>query len=128
MRQLQYAEDVVKRGFAGFNWQNQFNDNFADDRVKTVQQQVDYIFNIANNCRGEDYKPLFTNDKEVLPVQEITPKEKVEAVVTIVPVKEEELKSTKALTEPPKQQAKQDELLNAVLIGLGVIVVLKILS
>ena len=34
MRQLQYAEDVVKKGFTGFQWQNELNKNFSNERRK----------------------------------------------------------------------------------------------
>lgn len=129
MRQLQYAEDAVKRGFTGFQWQNAFNDNFTNDSRKSVQEQIDFVFGLANNCRANDV-PEFADEKQYLPVKEVSPLSKVEAIVSIQPVElksEQELKSSKELTEPPKQ-TKQDELLNAVLIGLGVVVVLKILS
>ena len=129
MRQLQYAEDAVKKGFTGFQWQHAFNDNFANDSRKSVQEQIDFVFGLANNCRGNNV-PEFSNEKKYLPVKELSPVTQVEAIVSVQPVElksEQDLKSSKELTEPPKQ-TKQDDLLNAILIGLGVVVVLKILS
>jgi hypothetical protein len=129
MNQLQYAEDVVKRGFTGFQWQNQFNQNFADESRKSIQQQIDSLFTLANQHRCDNV-PEFADESKYLPVKEVSPKEKVEAIVSIVPVdlKESELATAKPLTQPPIQQTKQDDLLNAVLLGLGIVVVLKILS
>jgi hypothetical protein len=137
MRQLQYAEDVVKKGFTGFQWQNQFNKNFAFERRKSAQEQIDFIFTKANNCRL-DYNPVFPTDRRKLPVSNQVAdvpvlKEELQAVVTIVPVSEQSLnapvKSTEELTKPPlKTLLTQDETLNAVLIGLGVLVFLKIIS
>lgn len=135
MRQLQYAEDVVKKGFTGFQWQNQMNKNFADERRKSAQEQIDFLFTKANNCRL-DYNPVFPTDRRKLPVSnDVAPKEEIKAVVTIVPVSEESLtqkpvpKSTEDLTKPPiKTLLTQDETLNAILIGLGVFVFLKIIS
>jgi len=137
MRQLQYAEDVVKKGFTGFQWQNQSNKNFAFERTKSVQEQIDFIFTKANNCRL-DYNPVFPTDRKKLPISnEVSDvpvlKEELQAVVKIVPVSEQSLnaqvKSTEELTKPPlKTLLTQDETLNAVLIGLGVFVFLKIIS
>lgn len=137
MRQLQYAEDVVKKGFTGFQWQNQLNKNFADERRKSAQEQIDFLFTKANNCRL-DYNPVFPTDRRKLPVSTNdvadTPVKEIKAVVTIVPVSEESLtpppvKSSQELTKPPlKTLLTQDETLNAVLIGLGVFVFLKIIS
>jgi hypothetical protein len=138
MRQLQYAEDVVKKGFTGFQWQNQLNKNFADERRKSAQEQIDFIFTKANNCRL-DYNPVFPTDRRKLPVSNTdvsVPEEIKAAVVTIVPVSEQSLtksqppvKSAQDLTIPPiKTLLTQDDTLNAVLIGLGVFVFLKIIS
>ena len=133
MRQLQYAEDVVKRGFTGFQWQNQNNINFAFDQRKSAQEQIDFIFTKANNCRL-DYNPVFPTDRKKLPVSNAdAPVKDLTAVVTIVPVSEESLKpvlkSAEELTKPPiKTLLTQDDTLNAVLIGLGVFVFLKISS
>lgn len=129
MRQLQYAEDVVKRGFTGFQWQTQFNQNFANDSRQSIQTQIDSLFTLANQKRCNNV-PEFADESKYLPVKEVSPKEKVEAIVSIVPVelKDSELATAKPLTQPPTQQTKQDDLLNAVLLGLGIVVVLKILS
>lgn len=135
MKQLQYAEDVVFKGFAGFPAQNPFNNNFLNDSRRTVQEQINYLFGIANSCR-KDYKPVWSGETKYLPIKDdsgnvvksINPVMPTESVVTIIPVSESEFKSKIELTEPPKQQTNQDDLLNAVLIGLGAIVVLKILS
>lgn len=65
MRQLQYAEDVVKKGFTGFQWQNQMNKNFAYEQRKSAQEQIDFLFTKANNCRL-DYNPVFPDRKSVV--------------------------------------------------------------
>lgn len=135
MRQLQYAEDVVKKGFTGFQWQNELNKNFANERRKSAQEQIDFIFTKANNCRL-DYNPVFPTDRRKLPVSDADApvmQEELKAVVSIVPISAESLtppvNSTKDLTKPPlKTLFTQDETLNAVLIGLGVFVFLKIIS
>ena len=135
MRQLQYAEDVVKKGFTGFKWQNELNKNFANERRKSAQEQIDFIFTKANNCRL-DYNPVFPTDRTKLPVSNADApvmQEELKAVVSIVPISAESLtppvNSTEDLTKPPlKTLFTQDETLNAVLIGLGVFVFLKIIS
>jgi hypothetical protein len=135
MRQLQYAEDVVKKGFTGFQWQNELNKNFANERRKSAQEQIDFIFTKANNCRL-DYNPVFPTDRTKLPVSNADApvmQEELKAVVSIVPISAESLtppvNSTEDLTKPPlKTLFTQDETLNAVLIGLGVFVFLKIIS
>jgi len=130
MSQLQYAEDVVKRGFTGYQWQTVLNQNFANDSRQSIQTQIDSLFTLANQKRCNNV-PDFADESKYLPVKEVSPKEKVEAIVSIVPVdlkESKELNTAKQLTQPPIQQTKQDDLLNAVLLGLGIVVVLKILS
>ena len=67
-----------------------FADNppiFSGDVIATVAEKKDYVFNIANSCRGW-YSPIFINESKYLPVSD----------PTIVTLQQSETKDMPALT------------------------------
>lgn len=117
--------------FTGFQDQNVLNQNFSDTQIKSSEEQKAVYEKVANACNPW-YSPVFeepTSDTTANPVVAVGV-----GVVEVVPVDlKEEKKSdvsttnAQALTIPPLQIEK-DDLLKAVLIGLGVVFVLKIID
>lgn len=107
---LKYSKNAVIKSFSA---SNEFvgNANFADDVSKTPLQRVDEINAKANNCRGW-YEPTFADESKYLPVS----KDGTAVVIAA------------ALTTPPNKSAEDDELMNVLLVGLGVFVIYKLLS
>jgi len=109
---LKYSKDAIIKGFTG----NQFlhgDNTFADTVVRTPEQRVNEINAMANNCRMFN-QPIFANESQFLPV------DKSALVNTEVAV-------AIGKPEPPKK-AQDDTLMNAVILGLGVFVLYKLLS
>ena len=125
---LVYGKDAVKIGFADYT-----DRIFVDTPVKTAAQQEDYVKSLANKCRSW-YEPVFADQSKYLKVDNpTTPATEKNVEVVKIDLKEEPVKTTdvKALTQPPQQttiKSQEDVLLNAVLLGLGVFVFLKIVD
>ena len=114
---LKYSKDAVIKGFTGIPDQFKLygeDNTFVDTVVRTPQQRVNEINAMANNCRMWN-QPIFAGETQFLPV------DKNALVKTEVAV----LVGKKP--EPPKK-AQDDTLMNAVLIGVGVFVLYKLLS
>lgn len=123
-KSLTWGNTDNKYGFADFPAQRHLNQNFTDSVVKNGKE---LLFTLANKCRGS-YEPIFSNETKCFDVKtpETTTSSSggVSGGVSIVSV---DLKSSKDLTEPPKKE--QDKtILNAILIGLGVALAVKIIS
>jgi hypothetical protein len=115
---LKYSKNAVIKGFTGIP--DQFalygqNNTFVGGTTKTVQEQINEINMIANDCRGW-YKPIFSGESQFLPVN------KPQDVSTIVA--EIELKSA---PEPPNKK-EENVIVNALILGAGIFVLYKILS
>lgn len=95
---LKYSKDAVIKGFTG---------------MPTPQQRVNEINAMANNCRMFN-QPIFADETQFLPVDSALVNTEVSVVVGKKP-------------EPPKK-AQDDTLMNAVVLGLGVFVLYKLLS
>jgi hypothetical protein len=118
--------------FTGFQEQNVLNQNFSDTQVKSSEEQKAIYEKVANACNPW-YSPVFEEANSDTP----TPTDATivgVGVVEVVPVDLKEEKKTdvsttnaQALTIPPIQLEK-DDVLKAVLIGLGVVFVLKIIE
>lgn len=117
-KSLIWAKNAEQRGFVGFPAQNPLGKNFYNDANKTVEEQRQMLFTLANSHRG-CYTPIFANQTKCLPVTTTT--EPAATVAIPVPI------SAKALTEPP-QKKEENVLLNAVLVGLGIVVFVKLIS
>ncbi len=111
-----------------------YNNQFVDSNRKTVQEQKDYIFSIANQCRGW-YLPEFADDHKYMPVSKPVVLEKKDdgEIVEVPIVQVGELNassptntSAQYLTVPPDKKDESDKLLQYVLIGIGAIVVYKL--
>lgn len=114
---LTYAKDAVIKGFVGVPDQLAIfgqNNTFADANTMTPQQQVDKIFSIANCCK--DGTTIFADDKAFLPMSQST-----QVDVAVVST------SAQALTTPPKMK-KDNHLMTAFLVGVGVFALYKILD
>lgn len=115
---LKYSKNAVIKGFTGIPDQFELygqNNTFVGDIPKTVQEQVNEINMIANDCRGW-YKPIFSGESQYLPVS------KPQDVSTIVA--EVVLKSA---PEPPKKK-EENVMVNALILGASIFVLYKILS
>lgn len=115
---LKYSKNAVIKGFTGIP--DQFalygqDNTFVGTTQKTIQEQVDSINTIANDCR-DWYQPIFSGESQYLPVSN-KPQD-------IVLAAEVEVKS--APVPPQKQQ--ENVLGNALLLGAGIFVLYKILS
>ena len=117
--------------FTGFQDQNVLNQNFSDTVIKSSEEQKATYQKVANACSSNWYKPIFDNEKKSETNSDKTEVKPVEVKAEVVPIdlKSElpEPKTTEALTIPPVK-IEQNDLLNAVLVGLGVVFVLKILQ
>lgn len=116
--------------FTGFPDQSILNQNFADTQVKSSEEQKATYEKVAHACEKPWYSPIFSNDEK--PAIVSSGIGVVVGAVEVVPVelKENKLDSkpdAKPLTIPPIK-IEQNDLLNAVLIGLGVVFVFKILQ
>lgn len=118
--------------FTGFPSQSKLNQNFSDTVIKSSQEQKATYEKVANACDNW-YAPVFS-DEQKTPPETVTTTIVGTGVVEVVPVdlkNESEVKATeqssKDLTVPPIK-IEQNDLLNAVLIGLGVVFVIKILD
>ena len=114
---LKYSKDAVIKGFTGIP--NQFklygeDNTFTDEVVRTPQQRVNEINAIANNCRMFN-QPIFADESQFLPVDKNA---LINTEIAVVVGKK---------PEPPKK-AQDDTLMNALLLGVGVFVLFKLLS
>lgn len=106
---LKYSKNAVIKSFSASN-EAVGNAQFADDVTLTPLQRVDEINTQANNCRSW-YEPTFADESKYLPVSK-----KADAVIIAA-----------SLTTPPNK-AEDNELMNVILVGLGVFVIYKLLS
>lgn len=118
--------------FTGLQNQNVLNQNFSDTQVKSSEEQKAIYEKVANACNPW-YSPVFEEANSDTP-KTVDATVVGVGVVEVVPVDLKEEKKTdvsttnaQALTIPPLQLEK-DDLLKAVLIGLGVVFVLKIIE
>lgn len=118
MQSLTYSPNVVKVGFADISSYN--NVTFADESTKTPAQNIEMIFELANSCR-DWYTPAFANESKFLPTKKdinITTPNVIEPI--------ELPNSVKDLTIVPN--IKDDTLIKGIIIGVGICVLIKILS
>lgn len=115
--------------FTGFQDQNVLNQNFSDTVIKSSEEQKATYERVANACATDWYKPIFDNEVEKTVGDKTDVKTEVKAEVVPIDLKNElsEPKTTEDLTIPPVK-IEQNDLLNAALVGLGVVFVLKILE
>jgi hypothetical protein len=111
---LQYSKDAVIKGFVGIP--DQFaiygeNNTFSDVNTKTVQENRDEIYQMANNCRCY-FEPQFKDECQYIPCDS----DKSSSSINIL------------LAPAPPIKKEENMLLYAFLIGVGVFVVYKILS
>jgi hypothetical protein len=114
--------------FTVFQSQNTLNQNFSDTVIKSSEQQKATYERVAGYCKSW-YAPVFASDK-VSTDSDNSTSVGVGVGVEVVPVDLKENvsePSTQALTIPP-MKIEQNDLLNAALVGLGVVFVLKILE
>lgn len=104
---LKYSKNAVIKGFAGSDAFIKTG-KFADDVVVTPEQRVNDINQKANCCR-DWYEPIFANESKYLPV-----KTKVEAAVV--------------MSAPKPPMTEENNLMNIVLLGLGIFVIYKLVS
>lgn len=109
---LKYSKNAVIKSFSASN-EAVGNAQFADDVTLTPLQRVDEINTQANNCRWW-YEPTFADESKYLPVSK---QADADAVVVVA-----------GLTTPPNKSAEDNELMNVLLVGLGVFVIYKLLS
>ena len=115
---LTYSKDAKIKGFVGIP--NEFkifgeDNTFAGEVMATPQQRVNEINSMANNCRWNN-QPIFANESQFLPVDKNMLVDSAKMVVAVKP-------------EPPKKADDDDKtLVNALLIGVGVFVIFKLLS
>ena len=114
---LTYSKDAKIKGFVGVPDQFKIfgeDNTFADEVIATPQQRVNEINSMANNCRWNN-QPIFANENQFLPVD----KNMLVDAKMVVSVK----------PEPPKKAEDDDKtLVNALLLGVGVFVIYKLLS
>jgi len=144
-QQLKYSKDAVIKGFVTnmdyttnnhVNAQNPFNNNFAPDNrplspqvTTSIQEQKDYAFCLANNCR-ENYSPVFANETQFFQVS----KDSVNANSGYENPADDNcmampmpMPNVFDLTTPP--EAKEDsKILEYILIGTGVFILLNLLT
>ena len=120
--QLTYGKDAQKVGFADSK------SYFTGDLVNSPSEKQDYIFNMANNCRGW-FEPIFENESKFLPVKNPDVTISTLTVVEPLPLNSLDALTTdaSALTVPP-QELKENVLLNALIIGGAAMLIFKILS
>jgi hypothetical protein len=114
--------------FTGFQSQNTLNQNFSDTVIKSSEEQKATYERVAGYYKSW-YAPVFASDKDLTDSDNST-SVGVGVGVEVVPVDLKENvsePSTQALTIPP-MKIEQNDLLNAALVGLGVVFVLKILE
>lgn len=114
--------------FTGFPQQNVLNQNFKDTTIKSADEQKETYFRISNYCRDWFAPPVFSND--VVPAPQASANVEVISVELKEAVKEGKADTptdSKALTIPPVK-IEESTLLNALLIGLGAALVVKIIS
>lgn len=118
---LKYAKDAVIKGFVGvpdqFAIYGQSN-TFTDAPTATPQQRIDEIFSIANNCR--DGSTIFADEQAFLPISQKT--QMVLSAQSGAPAGEG------ASAPAPPMKKLENNLTTALLIGVGVFVIYKILS
>ena len=120
--------------FTGFQNQNVLNQNFSDTVIKSSEEQKATYERVAGYCKSW-YAPVFASDKVSTNSDSDNTSVGVGVGVEVVPVDLKENVSepkvsestTQALTIPP-MKIEQNDLLNAALVGLGVVFVLKILE
>lgn len=121
---LTYAKDAVIKGFVGVPDQLAIfgqNNSFADVSTATPQQQIDKIFAMSNCCK--DGTTIFADDKATLPVSQ--PAQVLVASASVVSVPE----STASAQAPAPPMKKSDShLMDALLVGVGVFILYKILD
>lgn len=114
--------------FTGFPQQNVLNQNFKDTTIKSAEEQKQTYYRISNYCR-DWFTPVFSDD--VVPQEAPAASVEVVSVELKETVKEGEQPSkttdSKFLTVPPIK-IEESTLLNALLIGLGAALVVKIVS
>jgi len=124
--------------FTGFPDQSTLNQNFDNTRIGSSDEQRATYERVAGACAKEWYKPIFDTQPKTVEEAPDGSVTIVAAGVEVVPVdlKEENPSvakdapkdtSSQTLTIPP-MKIEQNTLLNAVLIGLGVVFVLKIID
>jgi len=140
-QQLKYSKDAVIKGFATnmdyttnnhVNVQNPFNNNFAPDNrplspqvTTSIQEQKDYAFCLANNCR-ENYMPVFADETQYFQVS----KDSINANPEYVnPANDNQMPMPNVfdLTTPPKTK-EEDLILKSILIGSGVFILLNLIK
>ncbi|MBM3201307.1 MAG: hypothetical protein FJZ56_02740 [Chlamydiae bacterium] len=122
--------------FTGFPNQTVLNQNFQDTIIKSSQEQKDTYFRVATACQ-DWYTPVFSNDVVIPPKSASVPEVPVVSI-ELKEVKREEPKSSATASSAPAENSPQGltmppikieerTLLNALLIGLGAALVVKIL-
>ena len=105
---LKYSPDATKVGFADIEA------NFSPSNVPTIKD----VFNMANARRGEGFVPVFpASDCKFVPCSKSSDI-KADVVVSL---------SSIALTTPPDQKEKT-YFVEAILLGVGVFAITKLLS
>lgn len=118
--------------FTGFPSQSKLNQNFSDTVIKSASEQKATYEKVATACDSW-YAPIFDDVPQEPATTEVAI---ATGTVEVVPI---ELKSEEKPAEPatantaqaltiPPIKIKQNDLLNAVLVGLGVVFVIKILE
>jgi hypothetical protein len=120
---LKYAENAVIKGFVGvpdqFAIYGQSN-KFADAPTATAQERIDEIFSMSNDCR--DGSTIFADEQAFHPVsQGLTAQ-------VILDVPSGMAQGTQAVAPAPPMKKLENNLATALLIGVGVFVLYKILS
>lgn len=112
---LTYSKNAVIKGFSGSDAIIRTG-QFANDVEMTPAQRVNEIYTKSNDCRGW-FEPSFADETKYFPVSQPTMGvTKVDAVVI-----------NASATVPPKK-VQEDTLTNALLVGVGVFVIYKLLS
>ena len=138
MKQLKYSKNASIKGFitnmnygnnAHVNAQNPFNENFAadnrylsQDTIDSIQNQKDFLYCIANDCRG-NYVPEFADETQYFPIgmDSALDDGADDEITTIIAA------DVSGLTTPPNQK-ENSIILNSILIGTGVFILLNLFS
>lgn len=122
-KSLKYSPNAIKVGFADVSTYN--NTTFADNLNLTVAQQKDIFYTEANKCRS-NYKPMWDGEPQFLPSTTLPKgcKDCVDVKVIVKPANT--LTNVEQLTKPPR--LKDNTLMNLALVGVGIIVLIKILE
>jgi hypothetical protein len=120
---LKYAENAVIKGFVGvpdqFAIYGQSN-KFADAPTATAQERIDEIFSMSNDCR--DGSTIFADEQAFHPVsQGLTAQVILDAPSGMA-------QGTSGVAPAPPMKKLENNLATALLIGVGVFVLYKILS